>query len=80
MRVKDLLKPEAIQIGGSATGKDDAIDKLVALMCKEGNVTDVEGYKAAVRAREAEAPRRLARASRFRTPRPLPSPRPAWLR
>lgn len=54
MRVKDLLKPEAIQIGGSATSKDDAIDKLVALMCKEGNVADVEGYKAAVRAREAE--------------------------
>ena len=54
MRIKDLLKPEAIQIGGSATSKDDAIDKLVALMCKEGNVSDVEGYKAAVRAREAE--------------------------
>lgn len=54
MRIKDLLKPEAIQIGGFATGKDDAIDKLVALMCKEGNVSDVEGYKAAVRAREAE--------------------------
>ena len=55
MRIKDLLKPEAIEIGGSASSKDDAIDKLVALMCREGNVADVEGYKAAVRAREAES-------------------------
>ncbi|WP_307739397.1 fructose-specific PTS transporter subunit EIIC [uncultured Parolsenella sp.] len=53
MRVNDLLKPEAIKIGGAASSKSDAIDKLVELMCKEGNVADVEGYKAAVRAREA---------------------------
>ena len=54
MRINDLLKPEAIKIGGAASSKDDVIDKLVALMCNEGNVADVEGYKAAVRAREAE--------------------------
>ena len=55
MRINDLLKPEAIKIGGAASSKEDAIDKLVELMCKEGNVADVEGYKAAVRAREAES-------------------------
>ena len=55
MRINDLLKPEAIEIGGAAANKEDAIDKLVALMCKEGNVTDVEGYKKAVLAREAES-------------------------
>ena len=55
MRINDLLKPEAIKIGGAAASKEDAIDKLVALMCNEGNVVDVEGYKAAVRAREAES-------------------------
>ena len=54
MRINDLLKPEAIKIGGAASSKSDAIDKLVELMCKEGNVADVEGYKAAVHAREAE--------------------------
>ena len=55
MRINDLLKPEAIKIGGAAASKEDAIDKLVALMCNGGNVVDVEGYKAAVRAREAES-------------------------
>lgn len=55
MRICDLLKPEAIKIGGSASSKEDAIDKMVALMEREGNVTDAAAYKKAVQAREAES-------------------------
>ena len=55
MRINDLLKPEAIKIGGKAADKDDAIHQLVELMVTEGNVADVAGYEAAVHAREAES-------------------------
>ena len=55
MRITDLLKPEGIKIGGSATDKMDAINQMVDLMTKEGNVTDKAKYKAAVLAREQES-------------------------
>lgn len=55
MRITSLLKPSAIRIGGAASSKDDAISQLVELMTTEGNVTDVDAYKAAVLAREAES-------------------------
>ncbi len=55
MRITDLLKPEGIRIGGSAADKMDAINQMVELMAKEGNIRDVEKYKAAVLAREAES-------------------------
>ena len=55
MRITDLLKPEGIKIGGSATDKMDAINQMVDLMSKEGNITDKAKYKAAVLAREQES-------------------------
>ena len=55
MRITDLLKPEGIKIGGSATDKMDAINQMVDLMAKEGNVADKAKYKAAVLAREQES-------------------------
>lgn len=54
MRITDLLKPEGIQIGGAPANKDEAIDALVDLMSKEGNVIDKDAYAAAVREREAQ--------------------------
>lgn len=54
MRINDLLNVESIRIGGAAATKDEAIDELVGLMVRGGNVVDEEGYAAAVRAREAE--------------------------
>lgn len=54
MKITDLLKPEAVKIGGAAADKDHAIAQLVDLMEKEGNVVDKDGYIAAVHAREAE--------------------------
>ena len=53
MRITSLLKPEAVKIGGVASGKDDAIAKLVKLMETQGNVTDVDAYTEAVHARES---------------------------
>ena len=54
MRITDLLKPESIGIGGAPASKDEAIDELVDLMAKGGNVADKAGYAAAVREREAQ--------------------------
>ncbi len=55
MRITDLLKPEGIKLGGAATDKLDAINQMVELMAKEGNVVDKEQYRKAVLAREAES-------------------------
>lgn len=72
MRIKDLLKVEAIELGVSAANKEAAIDKLVALHDKVGNLADVEGYKAAILKRESESTLPSAKAWPSRTPRPLP--------
>ncbi len=55
MRIKDLLKVEAIELGVSAASKEAAIDKLVSLHDKVGNLADVAGYKAAIMKRESES-------------------------
>ena len=55
MRIKDLLKLEAIELGVSAADKEAAIDKLVSLHDKVGNLADVDGYKAAILKRESES-------------------------
>ncbi len=55
MRIQDLLKVEAIELGVSAASKEAAIDTLVALHNKVGNLADVEGYKAAILKRESES-------------------------
>lgn len=55
MRIKDLLKVEAIALGVSPENKEAAIDQLVALHDKVGNLADVEGYKAAILKRESES-------------------------
>ena len=52
MKITDLLKPESIQIGGAPASKAEAIDQLVDLMAKQGNVADRAAYREAVQARE----------------------------
>lgn len=54
MKITDLLKPEGIRVGASATDQMDAIDQLVALQNASGNISDPEGYKAGILAREEE--------------------------
>ena len=54
MKIIDLLKKDAIELNTSAASKSDAIDKLVALHEKAGNLLDVKAYKEAILAREAQ--------------------------
>ncbi len=54
MRITDLLQKQAIDLSGSAAGKEEVIGKLVSLMEKTGAVADSAAYRAAVLAREAE--------------------------
>ena len=54
MKITDLLKPEGIKVGASASNQMDAIDQLVALQDASGNINDPAGYKKGILAREAE--------------------------
>lgn len=52
MKITDLMSKEAIKIHGHASNKMDAIDQMVSLMYRQGNVSDKEAYKEAVIERE----------------------------
>lgn len=54
MKIRELLATASIELGGVAASKEDAIDKMVALMAKSGKIHDVEKYRAGVYAREEE--------------------------
>ena len=54
MKIIDLLKKDAIELNTSVASKSDAIDKLVALHEKAGNLLDVNAYKDAILARDAQ--------------------------
>lgn len=54
MRIRELLAKESIELGGVAASKEEAIDKMVALMAKSGKINDAEKYRAGVYAREEE--------------------------
>ena len=54
MKITDLLSKDAILLDGMANSKQDAINKLVNLMAKNGNLTDKEKYKQVVLRREEE--------------------------
>lgn len=53
MRITELLKKESIELGAIAASKEEAIDKLVALMDAGGRLKDKAGYKEGILAREA---------------------------
>lgn len=52
MKITDLMSKEAIKIHGHASSKIDAIEQMVSLMYRQGNVSDKEVYKQAVIERE----------------------------
>ena len=52
MRITDLLKKQAIEIGVSVKDKSEAIEKLVSLHDKCGNLKDREAYKEGILKRE----------------------------
>ncbi len=53
MRITELLKPESIGLNVSVSTKEEAIDRLVALMDAGGRLKDKAGYKEGILAREA---------------------------
>ncbi|MGN0351556.1 MAG: fructose-specific PTS transporter subunit EIIC [Roseburia sp.] len=55
MKIRDLLAVESIELNGTASGKKEALDQMVALMAKSGKITDVETYRKGVYAREEES-------------------------
>lgn len=52
MEIKDLLKSVSIDVDAKVTNKDEAINHLVDLMDKQGNLKDKEIYKQGIYARE----------------------------
>lgn len=54
MRITDLLKKESISLNRELASKSDAIDALVELHEKAGNLIDKEAYKKEILAREAQ--------------------------
>lgn len=54
MKIKDLLKPEAVITGANVESKDQAISMLIDLHDKVGNLSDKAAYTQAVLQREAE--------------------------
>lgn len=54
MRITDLLKEDGIVLNGSPKDKMDAVDQLVALQDKAGNLLDKEEYKKGILAREQQ--------------------------
>ena len=54
MKITDLLDRRSVEVNGSAVSKEDAINKMVDLMCKSGKINDKEEYKRRVFARETE--------------------------
>ncbi len=52
MRIVDLLKKESISLNAAPKSKAEAIDMLVDLQVKGGNITDKEEYKKGILARE----------------------------
>lgn len=52
MRIVDLLKPSSIKLGVSVSSKQDAINLLVSLHEKSGNLTDAKKYKEDILKRE----------------------------
>lgn len=54
MKIKDLLKPAAVQLAAGVSDKAQAVDVLVQLHQSAGNLRDADAYKAAILAREAQ--------------------------
>ena len=52
MRIVDLLKKDSIQLNALPKSKNEAIDMLVELQVKGGNIVDKEEYKKGILERE----------------------------
>ena len=48
MKITDLLKRESVELSGTPESKGQAIDQMVELMAKGGNINDLQCYKEGV--------------------------------
>ena len=55
MRITDLLDVRSISLNENPANKQEALDRLIELMAKSGNIKDIEGYRRQVYAREEES-------------------------
>lgn len=53
MKILDLLKEVSIDVDAKCNNKDEAINHLVSLMAKQGNLNDIDLYKKGIYEREA---------------------------
>lgn len=53
MKIIDLLNRNAIELNSTVSSKEDAIDKMIALHSRAGNLRDVASFKNAILDREA---------------------------
>lgn len=85
MRITDLLRAEGISLHASPADKNQAIDLLVTLQEKAGNLADPDQYKADILAREAQSTTAIgsgiavphAKSAAVKRPGWQPSPSPA---
>jgi PTS system fructose-specific IIC component len=54
VRIVDLLKKDGISLGVSVSSKEDAIDVMVDLQDKSGNINNKKTYKKGILKRESE--------------------------
>ena len=54
MKITDLLRRESVELSGTPESKGQAIDQMVELMAKGGNINDLQRYKEGVLKREEE--------------------------
>ena len=72
MRITDLLRKESILLNQTLGSKEEAIDALIALHEKSGNLKDREEYKKCILAREAQGSTAVAKELQFITQKPMP--------
>ena len=65
MKIRDLLAVESIDLNGKVTGKNEALDAMVALMAKSGKINDVEKYRKAYTPERKKEQPELVRESPF---------------
>ena len=53
MKITELLDLNGIELNVSVSSKDEAINKLIDLMCATGKISDKDAYKEGILAREA---------------------------
>ena len=73
MKITDLLKRESVELSRTPESKGQAIDQMVELMAKGGNINDLQRYKEGVLKREEEGTTGSERELPFLMQRQMPS-------